>query len=239
MAPALTIGMATYGQPGMLAEWFARLDAATETLEDGELEVIVVDDCGTPPAVVPPYARLIRVLENIPWAQGQARNIAAQEAKAPVLLMVDPDMTFRAKPGAEVFVEAALSLKPKHVVRPTLRHGNGELDTTSPNVYLIHRADFLAVKGYDLAYLGHKCWGDVELYHVMHGMFRNRVSNGLVLDFHHSGKIADAQVLTLDRTATHNKKVYMGRLARRKKLGTRAFLEEHSPMVKSPWVEVR
>jgi hypothetical protein len=155
-----------------------------------------------------------------------------------VLLLLDPDMTLT-KGSLASFVDAAKALKPKHVRRPTLRHANGELDTTSPNVYLIHRSDFLAVKGYDLAYAGHKCWGDVELYHVMHGAFRNRVANDLVLDFHHSGNITDAQVMTLDRTATHNRKVYMKRLARRKKIGMRAFLEEHSPMVKSQWVEIR
>jgi len=236
MTTLLTIGFATYSQPLMLAEWFQRFEAAGGPRD--EVEVAVVDDCGTPSAVTPPYARLFRVLEDVPWSQGQARNIAAKEAKSPVLLMLDPDMTLPKGSLAE-FVKAAKALKPKHVVRPTLRHANGELDTTSPNVYLIHRADFLAIKGYDLAYAGHKCWSDVELYHVMHGMFKNRTTPGLVLDFHHSGNIKDAQVMTLDRTATHNRKVYMKRLVRRKKIGNRAFLEEHSPMVKSPWVEIR
>lgn len=239
MTPELSICFATYAQPAMLAEWFLRyVKNAGPFLET---EVIVVDDCGEPPADVPLHlagVRKIRVLENIPWAQGQARNIAAMEAKAPVLLMVDPDMTFPPDSLA-AFVSAAKTLKPKHVVRPQLRHMNGKLDSTSPNVYLIHRADFLAVKGYDLAYMGHKCWSDVELYHVMHGVFRNRVANGLVLDFHHSGDILDAQVKTLDRTPDHNRKVYMKRLVRRKKIGTKAFLDEHSPMVKSPWVEIR
>jgi hypothetical protein len=230
--------MAVYGQPLMLAEWFRCYREAEDV--PMHTQVLVVDDCGTPPATVPisPEVRLLRITKDTPWNQGEARNLAACEARGRVLLMLDPDMTLPPK-SLQGFIEAAARLPLGRVVRPVLRHANGELDTTSPNVYLIHRADFLAIKGYDLAYAGHKCWGDVELYHVMHGMFKNRTTSGLVLDFHHSGNIKDAQVMTLDRTATHNRKVYMKRLVRRKKIGNRAFLEEHSPMVKSPWVEIR
>lgn len=230
--------MAVYQQPLMLEEWF-RTYAHDDLDYLDAAEVLVVDDCGTPPATVPalPSVRLLRVTKDTPWNQGECRNLAAQQARGRVLLMLDPDMTI---PSGELrrFVKAAEALKPKRVLRPMLRHGNGKLDQTSPNVYLIYREDFLAAKGYDLAYVGHKCWSDVELYHVMHSLFKNSVSDDLVLDFHHNGKFADAQVVTLSRDGAHNKKVYLSRLARRKKIGLKAFLAEHSPMVKSPWTEV-
>lgn len=236
-SPLLTIGMAVYQQPIMLAEWFQRLDGYPLT---DDVEVIVVDDCGLVPAVVPewPNVRLLRVLEDIPWAQGQARNLAAQEATGRVLLMVDPDMTF--PPGSLMaFVETAKKLKPKHVVRPVLRHGNGEIDSTSPNVYLIHREDFLASKGYDLSYLGKKGWSDVELSQVWARMFRTSTDRRLVLDFHHEGAFSDAQVKTLDRSVAHNKTVHVQRKERLRKLGLTKFLQEHSPMVRSSWERIR
>lgn len=240
--PVLTIGFAVFGQPIMLAEWFHRFAAAGGGQRD-DVEVIVVDDCGEPPAVVPPGVRLIRVLENIPWAQGQARNIAAQEAKSPVLMMLDPDMTF---PKSELivgevarFVHAAKNLPNRAVLRPRLRHGNGKLDSTSPNVYLIHREDFIDSKGYDLEYCGNKGWSDVTLSQVWARMFKQKANSDLILDFHHSGKFADAQVTSFDRSVEHNKKIHVKHKERMRKLGIPGFLKEHSPMVKSPWVELR
>lgn len=241
---ALTIAMAVYGQPIMLAEWFLRYVKNAGPFLD--VEVIVVDDCGTPPAVAPLHlagVRLIRVLEDIPWAQGQARNIAAMEAKSPVLLMLDPDMTFPSGDliAGEVtrFVHAAKQLPKGAVMRPRLRHGNGKLDASSPNVYLIHREDFLASKGYDLAYCGHKGWSDVTLSQVWRKMFKEKACADLVLDFHHSGKFADAQVTSFDRSVVHNRAIHVKHKERMRKVGVTAFLKEHSPMVKSPWVEIR
>ncbi len=229
--------MAVYQQPIMLAEWFRRFVAAGESRV---VEVIVVDDCGTPTAVNPdlPNVRLLRLTKRTPWSQGECRNLAAQQANGEVLLMVDPDMTL--PPGSMLaFIKAAAGLQRKHVVRPVLRHGNGKLDDSSPNVYLIHREDFLASKGYDLAYCGHKGWSDVTMSQLWAKMFRVSTDKNLVLDFHHGSSFSDAQVTTIDRSVGYNKKIHIKHKERLRAVGVDAFLKEHSPMVSSPWEGVQ
>ena len=237
--PLLTIGMAVYGQPLMLAEWFRRFELAASPAQREHLEVIVVDDCGTPPVDKAPLrARVLRITEDTPWNQPEARNLAAREAAGTVLLMIDPDMTLP-EDSLAGFLAAAKALRRGHVVRPVLRHGNGAIDATSPNVYLVHREDFLASKGYDLAYCGHKGWSDVTMSQVWSRLFTVRTNRNLVLDFHHEGLFADAQVKTLDRSVAYNKKIHLQHKQRIAKLGVKGFLGEHSPMVMSPWTEVR
>lgn len=228
--------MAVYGQPLMLAEWFR-----TYELDDAEYldqtEVLVVDDCGTPPVQPRARARVLRVTKNVPWNQGEARNIAACEARGRVLLMLDPDMTI---PAGELrrFVQVAEDLREGHVVRPRLRHGNGKLDATSPNVYLIHRIDFLKC-GYDLCYSGHKGYGDVELSNLWNRLYKSDGDEGLIVDFHHGGKFADAQVQSISRDLAHNRKLHLARHSRCMKIGVKAFVKERSVLVKSEWEAVR
>ncbi|HKO91866.1 MAG TPA: glycosyltransferase [Polyangiaceae bacterium] len=239
MAPALTIGLAVYGQPIMLAEWFDRFGRAEVNNETDDVEVIVVDDCGTPPAEVPDHhmVHLLRMKHDVPWNQGECRNLAAQQAKGRVLMMLDPDMTLPEKSLAG-FLAAAGQLREGRVVRPLLRHGDGKLDATSPNVYLIHRKDFLRC-AYDLCYSGNKGYGDVELSNCWGKLYKEDRDRGLVLDFHHNGKYSDAQVLTISRDLAHNRKLFHERHRRCAKIGVGPFVAERSPLVRSEWEKVR
>lgn len=241
--PLLTIGMAVYGQPLMLAEWFKRFfDAGGDRA--GDVEVVVVDDCGDPPATAPmrPFIRQVRITENKPWNQGEARNLAALQARGRVLLMLDPDMTF---PKGEMiagevvrFVRAAEALPKGCVMRPRLRHADGTFDASSPNVYLIHRTDFLRC-GYDLCYAGHKGYSDVELSNVWRKLYKEKACADLFFDFHHDALIPDAQVKSLSRDYTHNRKLFHERHRRHAKIGTDAFIRERSSLVTSPWEEIK
>jgi glycosyltransferase involved in cell wall biosynthesis len=235
---ALTIGMAVYGQPEMLRVWFDRFQAAGGPRDD--VEVIVVDDCGDPPATPPvlPNVRALRITIDHPWNQMEARNLAATEARGRVLLLLDPDMTLPPKSLAE-YVHVAKAMNPLSVQRPLLRHGDGTLDNHSPNVFLIHRADFLAVSGYDTRFRGAKGYSDCLLKDVLSKLYRQRHAGGLVLDFHHNKLIPDAQVTKLSRDYSRNRKLYHDLLPRLRKMGVDAFLREHPPMVDSPWEEVR
>lgn len=237
-APLLTIGLAVYGQPLMLAEWFRRLEASG-VLDPADLEVLVVDDCGDPPATLPPVscARLLRITEDKPWNQGEARNLAAQQARGRVLLMMDPDMTLP-RDQLHLFLGVAKTLRKGHVVRPVLRHADGALDSTSPNVYFVHREDFLRC-GYDLCYSGHKGYGDVELSNLWAKLYKQRVAGDLALDFWHGGAVPDAQVTTISRDLVHNRKLFHERHRRCSKLGVGAFVKERSDLVVSSWVEVQ
>jgi hypothetical protein len=236
--PLLTIGLAVYGQPMMLAEWFSRLQASG-VLDPADLEVVVVDDCGDPPVEMPAVAcaRVLRIMKDTPWNQGEARNLAAREARGKVLLMLDPDMTLP-RDQLHLFLDEAKVLRKRHVVRPVLKHRDGALDSTSPNVYLIHREDFLRC-GYDLCYSGHKGYGDVELSNVWAKLYKQRVAATLQLDFHHGGLVSDAQVTKISRDLVHNRKLFHERHRRHGKIGVMAFVEERSPQVRSPWMEVQ
>lgn len=92
----LSFGIPFYKNPGMLAEQFRVWAGYPEDLK-AQIEVVLVDDGSPQPAVdVPrpdglPALRIYRVLEDRPWHQHAARNLAAKEAVGPWLLLTDMD----------------------------------------------------------------------------------------------------------------------------------------------------
>lgn len=223
----LTIGFSTYGQPKMLAYWFECFAAQPQEWRDC-VEVIVVDDHGKPPAKVPKDdgITLLRVDTDIPWNQGGARNLAAQQATTDRLMLIDPDMTL--EPGMlQKLVEESRHLVAGLVFRPALRHiATKELDHTSPNVHLILKKDFWALGGYDEDYCGHKGWSDVQLLRTMQGAMVTRTREDLWFWFHHGNKkLPDAQVMTLDRSTKHNKALHIRKMTILKKRGWKDFVK--------------
>lgn len=97
--PLLTIVNPYYRNPEMLQlliDNFDRYDSRTKL----DIEWIIVDDCSPEPAApiiekaspsVLHRIHLYRVLDDIPWNQHGARNLGAQQAVAPWLLMADMD----------------------------------------------------------------------------------------------------------------------------------------------------
>jgi hypothetical protein len=226
MSRELTIGFSVYGQPSMLAYWFEQFlkqPAEWRAL----VEVVVVDDCGIPPAIVPnePGIRLYRVMQDIPWNQGGARNLVAHVAETPRLMLIDPDMTL-GEGMLENLVREARFLVPGLVFRPALRHiTTKELDHTSPNVHLVLREDFSRLGGYDEDYCGHKGWSDVQLIRVMQAAMVSRRREDLWFWFHHGNKkLPDAQVVTLDRSVKHNKALHLRKMTILKQKGWREFV---------------
>jgi hypothetical protein len=220
MKPELSICFSTYGQPRMLEEWFSMYYLQPKVYRD-MVEVIVVDDCGTPPAVVPkdPGVSLYRITVDKPWNQKGARNLAAHVAAAPALLLIDVDMALEGG-MLEKMLAATHQLKPGRVLRPALKHiADGRIDHTSPNVYLVLRDDFLRI-GYDESYAGHKGWSDVQLLRVMQRAYDLRQRGDINLLFYTADlETPDAQVTKLDRSTSHNKKLHlkrMGQLAKMK-----------------------
>jgi glycosyltransferase involved in cell wall biosynthesis len=239
---ALSLVFSVYGQPKMLASWFESYLAQPES-DRKHVEVMVVDDHGTPHAELPdiPGISLLRVDRDIPWNQGGARNLGVMEAKGPIVLLLDPDMTLPEGMLGK-FLDSARMLKPRQVVRPILRHvATGVFDVSSPNLHLISRKDFLAVQGYDLGYQGHKGWSDVELLHVMHRACFVRQVDSLWLWLHHQNPdIPDAQVTTLDRDVKHNHAIHKARMGKLRQVDVAKFLEtHHSPLLNFPWTRKR
>lgn len=92
----LTFAMPYYKNPGMLAHQYGVWSSYPDALK-AQIEIVLVDD-GSPvpaldvprPAGLPPL-RIFRVVEDIPWHQHGARNLAAHAAVAPWLLLTDMD----------------------------------------------------------------------------------------------------------------------------------------------------
>lgn len=236
----LTIGFSTYGQPKMLAFWFERYLAEPAEWRD-RVEVVVVDDCGRPPARVPkdPGIKLYRIKTDIAWNQPGARNLVSHVAETPRLMLIDPDMTMP-EGMLEKLVTEAGHLRSGLVFRPGLRHvGNNLLDHTSPNVHLLLREDFERVRGYDEDYCGHKGWSDVQLLRVMSEAFVCRQRDDLWFWFHHGDKkLPDAQVMTLDRSVAHNRKLHLLKMNTLKAKGWKTFVARTGERLRFQWEKV-
>jgi glycosyltransferase involved in cell wall biosynthesis len=241
MKPELSICFSTYGQSFMLAKWFEHYYAQPKPVRD-QVEVIVVDDCGTPRAVIQKDhgVSLYRISIDRPWNQPGARNLAAHVATSRVLLLIDVDMTL-GDGMLEKLVSAAHQLKPSHVLRPALKHvSTGKLDHTSPNVHLLLREDFLKI-GYDESYAGRKGWSDVNLLRVMQRAFELRNREDLWLWFHSTTEaIPDAMVKTLDRDTSHNKKLHLKRMGQLAKMKWPEFVATvQAKPLQFPWLKVQ
>jgi len=224
----LTIGFSVFGQPKMLAYWFEKFLAQPQEWRD-RVEVVVVDDCGTPKAVVPEGITLFRVKTDIKWNQGGARNLIAEQATTDRLMLIDPDMTLE-DGMLQKLVEESRHLRPGLVFRPALRHvATGAFDHTSPNVHLMMRKDFDVLGGYDEDYCGHKGWSDVQLLRVMQRAMVTRTREDIWFWFHHGDKkVPDAQVTKLDRSVKHNKALHISKMGLLKRLGWQAFVKKVS-----------
>ena len=226
MTAKLCIAMAVYGQPRMLEKQLSSIAGYGEEVL-GQLQVIVVDDHGTP-AVDPAWCaqfrfdlRVYRVIDDIPWNQMGARNLAMERADPTWCLMIDPDMVFSG-PMIDRVLRLTQRLGPRDVVRYGLRHMNnpdGGIDMTSPNTYLIHRDAFLGAGGYDETYRGHKGWSDVQMLDVLRAHYGLNERRDIWADFYSVKQIPDAAVHTLDRSTSHNKRLRIKRQNEARKAG--------------------
>lgn len=242
MTAELTIGFSVYGQPAMLNFWMAEFRNQPREWID-KVEVIVVDDCGNPPAVVPKDlpVSLYRVKKDIPWNQAGARNLVAHVASTQRLMLIDPDMTL---PDGMLqrLVEESRHLTTGLAFRPALVHvSDRRIDHTSPNVHLLLREDFLLIGGYDEDYCGSKGWSDVQLLRVMQKAFTMRQRDDLYFHFHHQNKsLPDAQVFSLDRSTKKNKALHIRKMALLKNLGWRKFARKViGERLRFPWEKVQ
>jgi Predicted glycosyltransferases len=195
--PDLSIITITYGQPDLLNRFLAEIPL------DPKIELVVVDDCGDPPAEKrPSIDQLFRIDEDIPWNQPGARNLGIVHAKAPVLLIVDNDMRPQAFQTAQ-WLAAARTLKENHVIIPAVRYPSGELNLSHPHNYLIRRDDMVRMGGYDEDYAGAYGWEDVQQINLFMMMFEVRHAAELFIDHHGGG------VEKLERNTSRNQRLHL------------------------------
>lgn len=207
----LTIVMAVYGQPKILAHQLETILGYPESVRD-RLKLFIIDDHGDPPVDVDliidaatrlKEARLYRVDDDIPWNQMGARNLGMKEASG-VCMMLDPDMVWPADMMARMLA-AASSLKRGNVMKWALRHkSGGRIDMTSPNTWTLHRDDFWKVGGYDEDFAGNKGWSDVTLLGTLMTTFKIEQRPDLYPDFLSVKDVPDAMVTSLNRSIKVN-----------------------------------
>lgn len=250
MLAPLTIVMAVYGQPRMLERHLN----VVRTYDDEVLEhlrVIVVDDCGFPPVthkLAEQLGNLIdlevyRITKDVPWNQMGARNLGMDRARPGWCAMMDPDMVFA--PGMiRRVMQRTAKLRRRHVMRYCLKSvGRKEINTTSPNTYIIHREDFFAAGGYDEDYAGHKGWSDVQLLDVLKAHYTMSQHKDMHAEFYSNDIVPDATVPSaggVDRKTAHNRKVRLRKFAEAKKAGgwPKWVKSIKGPNLRQPWVQV-
>jgi hypothetical protein len=247
MTRLLTLAMAVYGQPKMLEVWFETLRTYSPDML-ADMELLIVDDCGSPPATIPDDlvyelpCQIFRVTEDIPWNQPGARNLALEKCRTDLVLFVDPDMVFPAE-MMDRMLEAGAKLPEGEIIRFQLQHhgggSDGKLDGTSPNTWFCHVKDFLHAGGYDEDYAGHKGWSDVQLLDVMTSLYKIHHRADLFAQFYHTSKVSDAAVMTLDRSTVHNRKIRIKRTqAARKARSWAKWSQQPRDRIRFKWEQI-
>lgn len=236
--------MAVYGQPLMMEKWFQTIRAYDDSVLD-QLALVIVDDHGDPPVAIPVdiqamlETRIYRVTKQIPWNQMGARNLGVQESKTPWVLMMDPDMVLEPT-VAKRLVNFLSRMRQGSLVKLLLRYTNDVLDNSSPNVYLIHKSDFLKVGGYDEDYAGHKGWSDVQFLHTLKGFKMAFVKKSdLWVRYYRPRDIEDATVKSLDRSVAFNRRMHITKMSAARMIGWAKWAAANrQKLVRFPWERV-
>lgn len=173
---AVSVCMPYYRNPGMLAAQYHVWANYPDDLK-AQIEIVIVDDGSPEPAIdVPrpdglPALRIFRVLEDKPWNQHGARNIAAHEAEGPWLFLTDMDHVL---PGSSLRELLSRSANAEGVFTfhrldaPNLtpkRNDRGELHP-HVNTFALPKSLYWTVGGYDEALCG---------FYGTDGYFRKRL----------------------------------------------------------------
>jgi len=141
--------------PDAVLELLGRYAAyAPEVLD--RIQFVVVDDC-SPLRVCPPDLDLnltwLRIVDDIPWNQGGARNLGMVYAASDKVLLTDIDHEFPEQTLAYMVERPECGRNFFKIYRTDpvtgkMRHGHS-------NTFLLSRARFLRLYGYDEEFCGH------------------------------------------------------------------------------------
>jgi hypothetical protein len=209
-----------------LLETYARYDAAILD----RTQFVVVDD-GSPAAVAVPAdiglnVLVLRISEDIPWNQSGARNLGMMYARSDRVILTDLDHEL----SEETFQHVLRMRPPRRTIYKMRRvDADGRPLKAHPNTFVLSRARFLRLYGYDEDFCGHYGFDDAMFWRWQrnHGtrflrlpaLCRARVRTRNVSE-HHS----------LDRDLSHNRALAEAKKAAWKQFGpeaghSRRFLE--------------
>ena len=140
----------------ILYSYFGQIEMVEKQVKEWQkykdrVKLVYVDDCSKVPLVKPKGVEVYRVLDDIKWNQGGARNLGMSILKGWVLVL-DMDYLVTKKN-----VEQILALKPK---KGTVYYFGRTGENISYTLYLIHSDDFKKTGGYDEDFSGHYGWED-------------------------------------------------------------------------------
>lgn len=142
-------------RPDTVLDLLARYQSYAPELLD-VVQFVVVDDC-SPLRFAPPDLDLnliwLRITDDIPWNQGGARNLGVTYAASDKVLLTDidhefPEATLAGMAGMRECGRDFFKIYRTDPVTGKLRHGHS-------NTFLLSRARFLRLYGYDEEFCGH------------------------------------------------------------------------------------
>lgn len=125
-----------------------------------KIHFIIVDDCSPIPIFVNNTNinyTLVRILDNITWNQGGARNLGVVLAKTPKLILTDLDHIF-----PETVLKDLLSKKTPNEIYRFRRAIDGKKISYHPNTFFCSKATFFKSLGVDEEFSGN--YGSEDIY---------------------------------------------------------------------------
>lgn len=257
----LTIVAAYFNQPQIFERWWEELMAYPDELSS-KVSLRFVDDhsdegpkqLGIPLGILEKFdVQAFRVLDNIPWNEMGARNLAMQNAKG-WCYMTDPDYILTAENAQKLFGDMALASGPKNWHGPVARgffyhlksvlHSDGRVLHRPENIGVVHTEDFWKTGGYDENFAGGYGFSDTLLWRALRevagckdvfvdDVVTHHYSKGII-ELEDGTRITDA-ASPATRDTTRNQPIFKGANAEIKRKGWKRFLRDRGSVVRFKW----
>lgn len=143
---------------------------SAQEIGKGQIEFVLIDDhshdeCNIDLKDLNPGLRMFRILEDIPWNMSAARNIGVLESRTSSVLLHDIDHNFMAGDVVRLIEESKrIQQREKVYFKRAIVDNSGEMTNIKPhlNSFMMRRADFLSVGGYDELFSG--AYGKEDVY---------------------------------------------------------------------------
>ncbi|WP_099464716.1 MULTISPECIES: glycosyltransferase family A protein [Parabacteroides] len=135
------------------------------------IQFVIVDDCSPIPVTVPSHIninyQIYRIISDIRWNQGGARNLGVVKAISPKIILTDCDHFFPEKLLSQILD----SKIPQHTLYKFKRvDANGNQQQSPCNIFYTSKMTFFSSLGYDEEFCGNYGYEDVMFRHFQHAM---------------------------------------------------------------------
>jgi len=129
------------------------------------VQFVVVDDCSPTPPIIPDdldlNILLLRIIDDIPWNQAGARNLGITYARSDKVFLTDLDHEI----PEDTFRQIMMKKNPGRTMYKLKRvNPDGTPRRAHPNTFVLSRARFMRLYGYDEVFAGHYGYDDAILW---------------------------------------------------------------------------